>query len=790
MALLAGPSADEDLPVVDLPTEVRSFLVASVHDVTPGRLASFDRAAYLACLAGRPPPIDPRWLDVYTSPVLAAAFDWVGLDGVLGRGSPDPGDTKWSASGIPLAELFANAEKRFDALLRKDLARFWDELPGLGGPEPDAVSHPHNFPRLFSPKNLALAWSLFLAACFADLAMSRLELSRTFVKHITAIYRAAGYCDPEHATDLDIWQLGDCWNSVWWFSNTYENWTALHTGQKPAYDPARDFPDAIRNAPPEWIAVYVPKLASRPLRAPIPAQLLKAPKVFAKEYYGWLNPSIGATNEGMKARKKVLAACISDMKNVGPLAMGSMIPYLAVQVLQFNTWLKEEAGLSMLEVIIAAGFPAEARPSPVALDRKPLPADLDPELQLYWRRISSNVNITEALRQHQFLRGCIEAIMQALPEDIAKAASRGDVDKLSEALPGIAQINIGLLICYICHLRELDIELCSPELFTEFGDLDYGDDSDLVEENRPASSLLSADEDLAIERDLLMEQWYSSVAFQRASSNAMVISKLLRSMLDSGRLDVKSDLFNTILCYSASHAAWLHLLILKRYRKLVATAMSASMMSQAAQVYEDIRADIKACLDCLKASGKENQQSARVLLEEIFEGRSTTLSPSDLEMLRLARKLSVRCPHGENNTGGTCWLCASSKNNSRNSLDRGVPNDYLAAQPFPSSSSLGALEAMQSLDINSANGSGTILSGGTGGLRKVRFHPQVSFHETYSKAEYPARSMMAPFDPELESGERKDTSEALKLLEVLRQRAANELPKLAEYWQTAIEVPV
>lgn len=68
---------------------------------------------------------------------------------------------------------------------------------------------------------------------------------------------------------------------------------------------------------------------------------------------------------------------------------------------------------------------------------------------------------------------------------------------------------------------------------------------------------------------------------------------------------------------------------------------------------------------------------------------------------------------------------------------------------------------------------------------RVRFKSEVEVWETHSAADYPARSMLSPFDPELEMPLARSMPEAtdgLLLSTILQQRDATKLPNLTQFW--------
>lgn len=784
---------------------MREALVANAIASIPGRLSSFETGVFLSCVYGDDPlpAVDGRFIELYSSPLLCATLDWIGLHGVWSNELSDPEDPSFSASGISLSELTLLAEARFDLCLRSELDRFWVEA-GQGTDPADMRANG----TLRTPRNLALLWSLFTAAAFADLRMSRMDVTRHYLRETVALYRAAGFADAKAARDLDAWELADTWNSVFWFMVAFEDWSSLHTNSTSEFEPHIDFPEAPRMCPAEWFALYVPPLTRRPVGAPIPEPLRLVPDINSKQFYCWLDPlfEIPAGQELVvqSDRDRVLDFYVTKLNANGILGLGGLLAHLGLKVHEYLGWLKNSAGITMMDIIVATDVKA------IVMAGQP-----PPPLKDWGLHLLRNPLTEEAGRRYSFLKTALEAIAKSLPPGLAAAADASDPAALASEIPNLSPPMVLALTGYLSHIRELGMVLSSPELFAENPAKEASSEAPSPTDPMPSSSTLvnsSVNSSIVTanssttppgtvvqvgDYDQLMDFWFSSPSFRTASQHAIAISSLIRRLLDTHSIaEIKSNLFSVILCYSATHATWLHLLVLRRFRSLISAATQADM-AKAAAVYEDIRSDIQACLDMLEAVGNEAHQAARVLLQDLFDGRDGQLSRAELGVLRAARKLVRRCPHVSGAMDGHCWLCAAgasaeeedrlsgkiANNLGQLSLEESGAgsSDVLVAKPLRRFASLAA----DSFDSTSSSPNAERSPIRSQRTRRVRFESEVEICETYSAAEYPARSMLSPFDPELEAPPKKPTPEAtegLLLSTILQQRDPGKLPDLARFW--------
>lgn len=776
----------------DLPPQLRAALITASLDKLPGGLSNFDRAAFLGIqgLGAPVSEIDKRWRDLYEAEIWTGVFDFLGLNGVVAGGA-DPRDKTFSASGNKsLGELAALAETRFDYILRLELERFRKEVDVVGATagtrDNDGLLGRND---LQTPRNLALLWSLFMAAAFADLGMSRMDVAYTYFGLLASIFKSAGFAEPFSAQNMDDFQFGNIWNDIFWFSTVFDFWIALQTGKKPHYEPHDDsvISTVKLNVPPEWQVAFLPPPSKRPIAAPIPPLFRNnMPLITARDFFCWADPlSTVEDKDKEAARAKTLGFCVAGMKDTGTLQLGSFLVYLGYQIDVFIRWLKEEAGLTMLELLAASEVLGRSQVQKETDSRRASPpSDLDPNFE---RAVLKHPFLKEALRRHSFFLEALDAILTSLPSDVAEAAAANDIAGLQTALPRTPPPLILIVLGNITHVREMAMQLSSPELFT--GLATHNNTNNAVETtNEPTYNELS------------MDIWFSSNAFAAASQNAIAISALLRTVLATiPPSQLKSDMFSVILCYSATHAAWLHLLVLQRFRTLLAQASEADL-GKAEALYNDVRSDVEACIEMLKIAGSEAHQSARLLLEELFEGRETKLSRADMEMLRLARQVARRCPHGNTSSGspttanaeGYCWICSTTKReeSQKEETDALVADlaDDLAKKGFVSLASTSfTLLSPPSLQGSKFPGSSEDLSTNITSRRKVRFADKVAVGETWSADDYPARSMRAPFDPELEfppATPQPPPSEVLSLNAIMEQRAnrAIKLPDLRRFW--------
>jgi hypothetical protein len=218
-------------------------------------------------------------------------------------------------------------------------------------------------------------------------------------------------------------------------------------------------------------------------------------------------------------------------------------------------------------------------------------------------------------------------------------------------------------------------------------------------------------------------------------------------------------------------------------------------LAKAEKLYNDIRDDAGVCIEMLRVAGREFHQPPRLLLEELFEGRQTKLSRSDIAMLRLARQVTRRCPHeteGSKGVGeGYCWICSTNGSSGQEALLSDLADDLAKASVsrLASSASFRSADSptlfwadFQPSSALSSTGNSTL----TGSRRRVRFAAEVEIGWTHCKEDYPARTMHSPFDPELEFApavvQTAPDGLSLDAILTLRGQSMRQLPNLKSFW--------
>ena len=119
---------------------------------------------------------------------------------------------------------------------------------------------------------------------------------------------------------------------------------------------------------------------------------------------------------------------------------------------------------------------------------------------------------------------------------------------------------------------------------------------------------------------------------------------------------------------AATHAASFHLLVLRRFRSMVAGSHAAEQ-AKALTLYDELQSDIESCLDILKTTGNMQNQITRGLLQKLLDDAGAQLGPADVQMLKIAQQNFKFCKHmdEDGDADGACFLCAS---------ERAKPNSF------------------------------------------------------------------------------------------------------------------
>lgn len=703
-------------------------------------------------------------------------------------GGTSPLDRTFSHS-LPLGTLLPRLEKIFVRVLRRELSRFWAEA--------STVSNSAAGPELLQNlDNLALLLTLAVTTGFFVIVISRFHGSRVLIRLLIAIFRRtripgeAGLTRPsiEGVDDLLIWHT---WLDVFWITRSMEILTATTGGHVLAYDPASEFPTVpfVMGAA---VLASIPRPSTRPINGPIPFDTIPLEEPYkCREYLGWTNPIL-ANPVDDETRDGVIAKAFVAMEQAGTFHLGSFIFELMAHSEAFTRWLKEEAGLTLLAVLVAEQRLENGLSSPTSTS--PVSSDGD-----YVSTVLRNPFLGEAIRRRRHLWTSATVIESRLPTELRDAAREADVAtvlRLLSVLPGASGQQI---LTFLLILRQTMMLLVSPEPFKDLVGDEYSSSGHSISDD---SSMISSDttetgssEDA---EDALLEEWFTSPSFLEASRNALLISRTMRKLTDYISKSQSFKANYTIFafgCITASHAAWFHLLVLRRFRNLVAGAPEAER-ARALDLYDDMVADIQSCLKFIDASGQPQYAATRNLLNEILEGQSTKLDREQVQMLRMAQQAVHFCEHMEGAVlDGHCFLCAAERAKARmgDSADLSAGGSTLdGASAGLSAASLGPQDPIA--DLPELAMLGNLRLG-----RRVRFAATVEVQETYSKEEYPGRSMMAKEEDDDEADEEEEEDEQVgtgkngqkhdfsmpltTLHKILQQRDGDKLmPNLTSYW--------
>lgn len=700
-------------------------------------------------------PRDPRWLALYRSTLVTALIDWVGATALLLRKVAAPTDTSFSPY-YALGELARVLQHVFEDELAREIARFWAEADEA---EPDA--------NLQTVENLSLQFVLMMTGLLGQMYMSKHLAVRPFQHEFVAQVKRTrlpgcivqGQLWPPGRpppTDIDSWLLDQLWLGTFWIVAMAECEISAATRTIPVLDPARDFPGAPFVYPTSALA-SIPPPSQRPPNGPIPQSLLDlAPRFRARDYLVIVDPEHFQPDTDSEIRDLVLSHCMGQIKDLGALHMGATIPYGMTRSFIFLDWLKNVARIPVLDLLVAEDL-LEKRL--IVGDR--LPTGILTAVIPRLRAATSNPYLKEAIRRRRFLLDAVFRVQSFLPKDIITAIHHGDGQGLQAALPnwipGAQQTLIGFM-----DLLYLQGMLCScPEPFD-------ADDSEATE--------------------AMHELYFASGAFASATRLAMLISSNMRLTVRSfSAAQLKSELFTHVQGFAATHAAWFHLRILRRFRTIVAASPAADQAS-ALELHEAVLDDVRACTDLLEASGQPQHLGVLRLLRSMLEDSSIRLSRADIQVLKLSKQVRPRCPHVEiGDVDGYCWTCAMERMNmpfsgseddeSTITSEDSEPDDDESSSEFD----WGKLPLVSAVKLRRST-DGTLTSRSSGSSldrrKKVTFAPNAEVYETWAAEDYPGRSMLAkdPFDTEVVFEQ-----PALATILVQRQDIAK-LPDLRSFW--------
>ncbi|KAI9002525.1 hypothetical protein DFJ74DRAFT_775183 [Hyaloraphidium curvatum] len=811
------------------------LLDAFVASLPPGSWA-IHVAAYRECLevqqdgtAGSPglAQADPRWAALYRSPILVATVRWLGARAVLDRdGDPDGASL---SPGTRLGTLVAVLERLWEALLEGELARFWAEAEAAGARREDVERRgsltslekvagsgdvpawdPEIAGRLQTMENLALEWSLCVVAVFVDLHLSRAVSSRALLRQVAAMMRVVRVPGedrlPAQLATFDDFFFSQQWVNCFWMLVVSELWFAASTDTEPLLDPVAEFPSVPYLMRPGLVA-SVPAPSGRPRGIPVPERILSIRRITCREYLGLVDP-VRSTTLPAEDQETLLAGTVGRIAQLGPLPLRILLNYAVLKTAQLKSWARAR-GLSVFDVLVAEH----------ALESGPAAGTTGSEVR-YLRRLAANPHLPEAIRRRRFVLRAVERVEGKLPPGLAKAARDADFDAFAAELPEMGPEGQQMVLASLLTMRLACMLLGSPEPFADLRpggeeadspsrapDVEHPAYNEQVEDlPDDASSLLglsdvSADPDPPSESDAssdadlrLLELWFATPAFTSASRDAISISawaRLLPSRFTAAQL--RASPFASIACNAAVLAAWFHLLVLRRF-SAIAVRAPAALQARALELHGDILSDVHACLELLDASGRPGHAASAGLLRSVLEGEGDGLSRADLQILRTARQVVGRCPHlAGGDADGTCWVCAAGRagrlrgeGDEAGGEDAGDPLARVAgyglaradsAEGVLSDATARVVTPESSLAASSASGSAT-----AAGPRRVRFADAADVFETYSKEEYPARSMLAADHPEDAVRDPGADMGVMPLAVMLEQRTRDGMPNLRVYW--------
>ncbi|KAI9010798.1 hypothetical protein DFJ74DRAFT_736145 [Hyaloraphidium curvatum] len=744
------------------PPAERAAAVAFAATVPPGA-SPFSGQAFLEAVGAAEPPsaepahaADPRWAAFFGHPLFASVWQWIGARVLADRGAADA-----LGPAHDTADLVSRLEARFNGALRRALSSFWGN--------PDAQRRARSDP--LSVDLVALEWTLMTAIGFLHMQMSRIEGARAFVRQLVALWRRAGVpgedrC-PVNPRGLDDWLLWQHRLSAFWIATVFEMTMASTTRTAAVFDPAAEFPSAPFLFPGDAYLSLAPP-GRRPPNGPIPNELLdRAPPFRCGHFFGWLDP-LERTRVSPDRREAVLQHSIGTMDRTGSLYAGFLVFFALQKIAEYSTWLRSDAGLALLDVLVAEEVLRQtgegAAPSAAARA-----LDVD---DAYVESLLANEMLAEAMRRRQFLEEGADLLQSALPPAVADPWTRGDAGGVMAALAGLPDMAREQLFGILVVLQLVVMLPVCPDLFENPleqasgllaapGPAAPGSHSDLSASNSSGtatsdSSTLPANADA----------WFLTPSFAAANRAAIGISSLSRSLAALPRPpSPPSYLAAFFSSLAAIHAAWVHVLVLRRFKVLIAAAPTAEQ-ARALELHAAITSDARACLAVLESSGLPQYRPAHALLTRLLASPDARLGPAEVQLLRSARRGAGTCPHsGALHVEGACYLCATERIRGGESL--------VSSKGTASEVSSGGTEEG---DAHESDPLVAIPQPGTS--KRVRFDARVLVHETWGRDEYQARSLRAP-DPD-EEGAAHGAKEAP--LSVLLGQRKDALPDLKAFW--------
>lgn len=665
----ASPSTSSELSSPEVDDSAELICSNGVRRLAESWMASIpsgvnvlQRDVFMAILSDEPWAGDPRWKELYGSQLFVSYVLWSGARQLLDAGTDEPPISQ----KYPLEELVPLLEKRFEKLLRSELSRFWTEAaPGGGamgrvGSSGSLASHgassmkgghsaATNVRHLHNMPNMALQFTLALASIAFRIQIARPDGSSACISQLVAIWRRARLpCEQAFRPPilgLDDFLMNEHWLAAFWMTLANEFLLAPSSARPLLFDPVKEFPSipmSISSTALEMVNGAVLSAGSawnQPLSPKLAAELETQSRFVCSDVLGWMDPMPESSSVDPATRDAVLQRFVSTFQHGGPLQYAVIFSYGFLRVSEYVKWLKEEVKLGPLDILIAGELIALGTTTQKASTNLP---------KEYLESLMTNPLLPEAARRSEFLRDAIARTEASLPESLAAAFYDGDFVGLMTQLAPLPGDGAAQVIGMMTTNRLVALLLVSPEPFV-----------DLAKEES--------------EGDLLLEAWFSLPSFFEASRNAIIISTIMRMFV--AHVPKKELETNKLLaftcCFSASYAAWFHLLVLRRFRSMVSTA-TATELTRAVELHEEIRRDVEACLNIIELTNHPDYLPVRATLRAVLDGDAASLSEEDLRMLKLTQRATRFCGHqnGKEDRDGICFACLAERNEMGESSSR------------------------------------------------------------------------------------------------------------------------
>ncbi|KAI9021312.1 hypothetical protein DFJ74DRAFT_707266 [Hyaloraphidium curvatum] len=664
--------------------------------------------------------VDARIAAVYREPVFSRALEFCGARLRLDLGG-----------GAAEEAIEAAAERAYAAAAAEGLSARGADAHG--------------------PERISTLWAVFAVAGWCSHTMGRVDAARAGARRVARVLRQSGMpAPPAPSASLDDLYFRGLWYDLLASVVHLEMRLASAVdGMRPSIDPPRDFPGVPLITTTRWLAEAITDPRHVPGAPPPPHLAAAVQNLWAssRAALGWLDPEL---DPPVPHRVRDAFAGVLGLFDVYSLSDILLVnSYFAFKTGEFRRWIRAEAGLSLLDLIVAEETPHE------------------PNVVFRAASYSNPGAIAEAERRRIFLLEAAAALRAQFPPSLLAAFRSGDLDSVLAAEPWLdrgPQFQ-SVLIITLLDLARVELLLVAPDLLEDpddeghlsddeddgdgwggrdvaSGGYTHGDpiaagrvDSGVVADHdhfepraeHPWQSAVSWDDVCsadpgtdsapitaaplscsqsplgAASNDSALHRYFFTPAFSRAASIAADISSLSRILLSRFADRLGTEIYTTFACHAAAHAAWIFVLLLKRVRRIAADAHHADA-ARAPGLHGTLLSHLRNCLDLLSASGKAAHRETGMHLAAFAD--ADPAAPRDLRRARAAASgapaASCRHARGDPSARGFCWECTAAR--ARRGSEERVEADPLAR--------LGA------------------------GGRRVRFAEGVEVGETWGKDEY------------------------------------------------------